>query len=250
MISKIIRRIFTWRKGEIAFLRAVGRKYVRSRYGVLMRANWDDSTFRYCYFGAYGVALSAYLESITKKFIFLDIGANQGLYSIIACKNPNCLKVIAFEPVSSTFSILVDNIRANECEDDIMPIHAAISSDIGFAKIFIKKGHSGGAFLNNRENVRTQTEFEKVRLINSVEVDALLDIEGDVIIKIDVEGHEDVIINELLNSKNFHRVRAIFYEVDERWNNPVEIEETLRDNNFSEFQKFGEGYHYDVLALR
>ena len=46
-----------------------------------------------------------------KSKIILDIGSNTGVYAIIAAKlNPNA-RVIAFEPVKRTFSVLEKNIE-------------------------------------------------------------------------------------------------------------------------------------------
>ena len=80
-------------------------KYVKSFYGPLMFENWRDVTFRFCIRGSYGTVFSDYLKNYTKPFCFIDIGANQGLYSLIAGNNENCLKVFAFEPVPTTAGI-------------------------------------------------------------------------------------------------------------------------------------------------
>jgi len=58
-------------------------KYVKSFYGPLMFENWRDVTFRFCIRGSYGTVFSDYLKNYTKPFCFIDIGANQGLYSLI-----------------------------------------------------------------------------------------------------------------------------------------------------------------------
>ena len=83
--------------GQLPRPRAAGA--VTSRYGVRMRANWKDRTFRYCHYATYGRALSDYLAAQDHAFSFIDIGANQGLYSLLAAQNPYCKAVVAFEPV-------------------------------------------------------------------------------------------------------------------------------------------------------
>jgi FkbM family methyltransferase len=248
-VYKIIRHALLISQIEKALLKGLKIKFVRSHYGILMRANWDDTTFNSCYFGTYGKILSDYLSSISEEFIFIDIGANQGLYSILASKNTNCCRTIAFEPVPTTFAFLEDNIKANKSEGCIIPICAALSSENGFAEISMNKGHSGSASLKNHIT-NPNTAIEEIRLVNSTEIDNKIDVECSIIIKIDVEGYEDVVINELVNSKYFSRVMSIFYEVDEDWIEPRVIEEKLRKLDFNDFQKIGEGKHYDVLAQR
>ncbi len=93
--------------------RLFGGDVTRTPYGVLMRSNWGDFTFELCYNGSYGTTLSDFLTAQRAPFIFLDIGANQGLYSLIAAANPQCAQAYAFEPVAATLTILRDNIQLN-----------------------------------------------------------------------------------------------------------------------------------------
>src|SRR3546814_160245 len=117
---------------------------VTARYGVRMRANWQDRTFRYCYYATYGRALSDYLAAQDRAFVFVDIGANQGLYSLLAAQNPRCAAAIAFEPVAATFALLRDNIALNGLTDRIQPVHAAVSLHSGMASIPTDRAHKIG----------------------------------------------------------------------------------------------------------
>ena len=62
-------------------------RFVASYYNVKLTPIWDDQTFKFCYRGDYGNFLSDYLNNLNENFVFVDVGANQGLYSIIAGKN-------------------------------------------------------------------------------------------------------------------------------------------------------------------
>ena len=64
----------------------------------LFNPNFKDPTFRYCNGGAYGNFYSKYLTNQNFFFHFIDVGANIGIYSLIASKNNNCIKIDAFEP--------------------------------------------------------------------------------------------------------------------------------------------------------
>src|SRR3546814_8757450 len=92
----------TLHKGWVRALAALplprAQDVVTSRYGVKLRANWRDRTFQYCRAATYGRDLSGFLAAQDSPFAFVDIGANQGLYSLLAARNPPCARVIAFEP--------------------------------------------------------------------------------------------------------------------------------------------------------
>ena len=123
-------------------------KYVKSFYGPLMFENWRDVTFRFCIRGSYGTVFSDYLKNYTKPFCFIDIGANQGLYSLISGNNENCLKVFAFEPVPTTAGILTKNIGANNLGGK-SEVHAkAVSNENACHKIYINLEHSGATSID------------------------------------------------------------------------------------------------------
>lgn len=232
------------------FHKTVGTRYVRSRYGVVMRANWHDVTFRMCYAGSYGSGLSDLLTRYPRDFLFLDIGANQGLYSLIAARNQRCRHAYAFEPVPDTFAILRDNITRNGLESRVTAIDSAVSDKTGTASITLSAAHSGASSLGNATSIERGT-IETVRTMDMAGVDALLPPSGeDIVVKIDVEGHEAVVIEQLMASRNRDRVTRIFYEVDENWSDASGLEDRLRVGGFSKFQRYGSGTHYDVLALR
>lgn len=219
---------------------------VTSRYGVRMRANWQDRTFRYCYYATYGRALSDYLAAQDRAFVFVDIGANQGLFSLLAAQNPQCAAAIAFEPVAATFALLRDNIALNGLEAAVRPVHAAVSLQSGNARIATDRAHSGTASLRGA----APADGEDIRILGISGVDTLIDGKGPLIVKIDVEGHEEAVIEALMASAHLGRIAAIFYEVDERWTDAAAIARRLDSAGFDRLTRFGIGRHYDVLAER
>jgi len=223
--------------------------YVRSSYGVLMRANWADRTFQYCRYGTYGTALVDLIGSVKEPFSFLDIGANQGLYSLLATANPHCRHVWALEPVRHTHRLLQDNIAANGLADRITAIEAALSDRSGTATMAADPLHSGAASLEHGSAGEGSSPHD-VRLIDHEALDALIASSEALVVKVDVEGHEKVAITELMKSSHAAAIRHIFYEIDQRWTDGDEIAALLRRSGFAHFRKFGVGRHYDVLASR
>lgn len=234
-----------WRARLLSALRRTAADPVRTRYGVLMRANWRDRTFQYCYHATYGPVLADYLTRQQRPFSFVDIGANQGLYSLIAAANPHCRTVTAFEPVAATFARLADNIALNGGAEKIRAVDAAVSLQSGTATIATDAAHSGTASLRNSAAVG-----EPIRILGIAEVDAAIDDRFPLVVKIDVEGHEETVIEALSASRHLPRIAAIFYEIDSRWTDAVAIETRLRDAGFARFTRYGFGRHYDVLAER
>lgn len=239
----------TFKRIQRSYYKAIRKEYIPITYGLLMYANWEDFTFNLIFYGKKENILSNFIASINHEFLFLDIGAHQGFYSLLAANKLKCLKVIAFEPVSDTFSLLKKNISANKFQNKVVPIKAAISSENGFSEINLKKGHSGAASLRKKSGKDYQKE--NIKLINIAEVDNLVPSNScKIIVKIDVEGYENVVIDELLKSKNLHNISAIFYEISEFYTDPVAIQNKLQMNGFYKFEKYGTGNHYDILALK
>lgn len=221
----------------------------RSRYGVRMTGNWSDRTFRYCIFGTYGEDLANLLRSRSRPFQFIDIGANQGLYSLIAGQNPNCSAIVAFEPVPVTFDLLSRNIAINNLESRARLYQLAISAEPGQAQIRLDDSHSGTASLSEKSAAGTGHAIS-IDTVDASLLDAILTNHFPALVKIDVEGLEEIVIIELLKTSFSSSIEGIFYEVDERWSDPDKMTALLRRAGFNRFTKIGRGHHYDVFAER
>lgn len=222
---------------------------VRSAYGVLMVPNWQDTTFRYCIFGTYGRDLADLLLGYAEDFVFVDIGANQGLYSLIAARSPHCRQIIAFEPVPTTHARLAANVALNGGATRTVLHLLAIADSAGEVTINVAPDHTGTATLAGREGQQAEGGVT-IETIDAPLLDPLLAGDLPMFVKIDVEGLEAVVIAELAKTASVARVQAIFYEVDDRWASAGEIEALLRAAGFTRFAKYGRGHHYDVLASR
>jgi FkbM family methyltransferase len=226
------------------------RRSGRTAYGVNMVQHWHDRTFVYCHAGIYGRFLADEIMRRQEPFVFVDIGANQGLYSAIAVRNPACRGAIAFEPVASTYAILEENIALNGAADRVRALRLGISDRAGSASIHVPAGHSGMASLASDAKPAKHGETEVIQTVAAAGLDQLLAGELPLLVKIDVEGHEATVIRELLTSAAGARVEAIFYEIDTRWSAAETIVEMLRAAGFTHFRKVGSGHHFDMLAQR
>lgn len=228
-----------------AKLSGEGTGFSRSSYGVLMKTNWRDRTFIYCRFAVYGHGLSNYLKNMKQPFVFLDIGANQGLYSLIAGQNVHCTDAVALEPVPDTFQRLIQNIEANKLQGKVRAVQAALSNQEGTATIVFDAAHSGLASLRNDD-----VDGLEIKTINMGAFDNMLRDPAMLVIKVDVEGHEAAVMAELVKSRFLPRILSVFYEVDAKWSDADNLRKILESGGFNSFETIGRGKHYDVLATR
>lgn len=246
----VVKTLRKWRAAALSpVIAARGEAAVRSAYGVLMVPNWQDTTFRYCIFGTYGRDLSDLLLGQREDFVFVDVGANQGLYSLIAAQNPRCRQIIAFEPVPATHARLAANVALNGGTERTVLHPLAIADSVGEIAINVPEGHTGTATLAGRDG-QSGGGNVVIRTIDAPLVDPLLAGNLPMFVKIDVEGLEAVVIAELAKTAAMARIAHIFYEVDDRWASAGAIETLLRGAGFNRFAKYGRGHHYDVLASR
>lgn len=261
-----------WRRARIDGLRGV-KNYIRfialrkmappevvSAYGVKLKSNWPDKTFCLYVEGKYGFYYADYLRNISEPFVFFDIGANQGLYSLIAASNPNCQKVHAFEPVAETAAFFRANVNLNGGTQIVLH-QQAISNNKGEISVQVSQHHTGKTTLQKQlETKQKDIAYETICCITHQQLNEIINVDPSVriVVKIDVEGHEETVINELKKCSCFSQVSDIFYEVDERWVDVLSIEKLLQTCGFYHSKKVGYALpkklpkltHYDLHVSR
>lgn len=123
--------------------------------------------------------------------VLYDVGANFGLYAILAARALPDLAVEAFEPVSRTRAKLALNVSLNGLEGRVHVHALALSDREGAAEIAIDPRSSGLSSLSPSEAERARRDFAEAERVPTAPLDALAPPSGAVIaVKIDVEGHE------------------------------------------------------------
>jgi len=120
-----------------------------------------------------------------EAFVFLDVGANIGLYSIYAaeyCRASNIdAEIYAIEPGQKTADRLADNLIANNVKAQI--IRAAVSDSPG-------TGHLGGGDVNRGE-ARLMEDGGEIVIIDTLARIALTHGLTKIhALKLDIEGHD------------------------------------------------------------
>ena len=125
----------------------------------------------------------------------LDIGANIGTYSIRMSRLVGDQgRVIAFEPVPETFSILASNLVYAGCKN-VSAINAAASDKGGIAQMRIPLFGSGleNHYQASMANTKTNPNERAVQTL-TLAVDDLHLAHRLALVKVDAEGHEQFVL--------------------------------------------------------
>jgi FkbM family methyltransferase len=142
----------------------------------------------------------------------IDIGANIGAYSIYAASNPRVGRVFAFEPMRETFKRLESNVSSSASSGRILCINAAVGGRSGFVEMI----NGANSLLHKSSSVSDHaSDSSGVRAISLAAVFDTYDIETCAVLKLDCEGAEYEILENLPTSY-FKRIRAIRLEIHKR----------------------------------
>ncbi|MDG6905004.1 MAG: FkbM family methyltransferase [Nitrososphaerota archaeon] len=163
---------------------------------------------------------------IGSKDIVVDLGANVGIFSILAGMKARDGRVIALEPEDQSFKFLCDNLNANNLFN-VEPHQLAISGSDGITNLYVNNpGNSAIFSYNDRDSARVL----KVRTISMKTLLSEFQLDHISLLKIDVEGAEFKIFEE---DDWLERVNKVAMEVHPNIGNPEMIYSKLRQRNFS-----------------
>jgi len=161
------------------------------------------------------------MKNVHSGDVFYDIGANIGVYTILAAfQTGNKGKVYAFEPHGANFARLIDNITVNNLQQNVIPCNFALHEKEGlfsFSYSSSKAGTSNSQLKSSDSNsIKFQPEISELKYAATIDgLIAMRKIETPHHIKIDVDGNEILILRgmkELLN--NLNRPRTIQVEMN------------------------------------
>ena len=120
---------------------------------------------------------------------FCDVGANIGIYSVLATKTKHDLFVHAFEPLPEARQALTDNLKANGTLSRVKIEPFALSDTDGSASLYMPDaGHglleTSASLESGFKNVATSIEVQ-VKTLDNLNFPSTLSV-----IKVDIEGHE------------------------------------------------------------
>lgn len=161
----------------------------------------------------------------SNNIIFIDIGANVGIYSMLASAL-NFKKIFAFEPNTFVFGNLYKNIKLNSLRVTLE--NKAVGSKL--TKVNISKNLNDQNFVTNTKKLNIETEE-----VECVTIDSLNFFDENLFIKIDVEGYEYEVLKGLTNTFFKNKNIIILIELNKNHSNTKNIFNFLKNNNFVNF---------------
>jgi FkbM family methyltransferase len=240
-----LRRVIPWKVLD----RVTDRlSFARSVYGPYLWITPDDRTFELCITG-YGRFVSGAIAAQDRPFVFLDIGANLGLFSLVAAQNPLCRRVIAIEPLPAIFRNLAANIRRNAAKN-VEPVLGAVApSSDQFVHLSFNERHSGMSKI-----VGERPGAVSAPALPAGKLDSLLpDVSKRIVAKIDVEGSELDVLATLRQTRFYPAIEEIIIEVSEvnlGIGGRRQLMAMLTEDGYEELSRAGADNHYDARYRR
>jgi len=178
------------------------------------------------------LVLSALCETATGDF--WDVGANTGLYSVLAARHLGGDRVHAFEPVPTIAGLCRDNLKLNSVAVTVHEV--ALSDRIGAATIYLPDAGHGlietSASLSPDFKSSAQPSFS----VPTTTIDQLRpDFGAMSVLKVDVEGFEAQVLRGA--------------EETIRSDQPIIAVELMNGFDADYFHAFLARHNYDLIAL-
>ncbi len=183
-----------------------------------------------------------WIETFKPDDLFIDIGANIGLYSLYAAFSRG-VEVIAFEPESLNYALLNKNIFINRIDQKIKAYSLALSNEIAFNSIHISLFMEGAGCHNFKEKLDFKQEIFHPEFSQgsfSVTLDYLIEkkfIPLPQHIKIDVDGIEHKIIEGARETLKNPALQSLLIELNTNLSSHLQIIQLMQENGYTYSQK-------------
>jgi len=175
--------------------------------------------------------------------IYLDIGANSGIYSLLISSKFKKLKIFSFEPIKKTYDKLLKNIRLNKSLKNIKTYNYGASNKNSrqIMKALIKKNiiQYGGFGISQTKKINKNFYTEEASFKKLANVFNFRN--KKVFIKIDTEGHENLLldgIRKLIKNNEIHMQIEIWPK------NYLNVIKKLTDLKLKEINKIDSDFYF------
>lgn len=213
-----------------------GFKIVR-RHDVLLLLNYRNYVDRELLF--YGRYERDQIDMLTSAMlrhgcdVFLDIGANIGLYSLIAATRRLAGEVIAFEPDARSLGALQANLLINGIADIVEVKAIALSDHDGMVRFTPDPGTS---------SCRSRVSADGTVSVPCARLDTLLSLEGKrLFFKIDIEGHE---LSALDGMRHVLERNRCFLQIESFAANAPAVDQLMRKLGYQRRHQIGHDHYY------
>ncbi len=175
-----------------------------------------------------------WLSLLEPGMVVADVGANLGLYSVLASQIIGDEGVIhAFEPHPSNYRMLIRSINRNGC-DNVIAHQAAVADTSGELELFVRPEHHGDHRIYQPVNgvSRPSISVSVVKIDDVVKDSGRLDV-----VKIDVQGAEPRVLGGMsrtLEANEHIRVISEFWPegLQQSDVDPGDFLESMRERGF------------------
>ena len=228
--------------------------YIKGKYGVRMRADLCDDTHLFAILGWYD-SVANEVSNLLPGEAFVDIGANAGVFSLMAGKRVGPTGVVvSFEPQRRLFGKLVDNVDANDLTN-VICFNMAISDRTHTSAMqCVSSTHTGLAALYDGDHEIGDQILVVCPSTDLRVLERLLDRRATTI-KIDVEGHELQVLKGIGFLLHKDYVRKVIVELDpvnlKRFGTRVEdVYWLMNEYGFEPRRKIENSAHYDQVFVK
>lgn len=174
------------------------------------------------------VSLKYWIQLCKDSKIIVDVGANTGLFSLIAKTVNSESKVYAFEPIERNYTKLKQNCELNNY--NIHCLQSALSNKSGEAHIFENPSNDIIYSVTVNKSLIEITENVVKTPINIIRMDEFIEqnnIENIDLIKIDVETHEPEVLEGFGKYLTLFQPTLLIEVLDEK--KACEIENIIKE---------------------
>lgn len=236
----VLKRLIPSARKRIAALTWPGGFKVVRRHDVLLLLNYRNYVDReLLFYGKYEREQIAVLTSAMARHgcdLFLDVGANIGLYSLVVATRRLAQRVIAFEPDARSRAPLQTNLSINGV-DSVVDVRAvALSDHDGTVRFRPDPGTS---------TCRSSVSTDGTLSIPCTRLDTMLPMAGErLFFKIDIEGHE---LAALAGMREVLERNRCFLQIESFAANAPALEQHMRELGYKRTHRIGDDHYYDNL---
>jgi len=146
------------------------------------------------------------LHSVRPTDLFVDVGANVGSYTILACAARGA-QGIAIEPVLGTFARLKQNLAVNGLTEQVVALNAGVADAEGELRFTVEQNCMNHVVL-------VPDPSENTTLVRVLPLDALIEPTKPTFLKVDVEGFEASVVAGAKRTLTNPWVKAVIMELN------------------------------------
>lgn len=171
--------------------------------------------------------------------MFIDVGANIGLYSLLAAKSERVARILSFEPDLRNNYQFRANILLNNFVNLIEVYDSGLSNETGSVEFLQQQGSSTGKSRIGKTapSSTKNKDYQKTTIHITRFDDDFFHERQKIYIKMDVEGHE---LNALEGMQNLLLGNSCLLQVEVFSENLATIEGFMAQQGYTKFQEMGD----------